>query len=221
MTRVLLTVLLFILLLSTHPNPSGSTDPALRLLASVKPIQGMINRGDFDATGSPILELTNICTCFSVNQDERLFATKEHCTESDGVEITFQNAPLDVVMREKDADLAIIRGRVGAPPLKLERGAPTFLQHVIIAGYPLGNDEPYVMGGAIANPSVKVWGWPGNWTAYAIPDAAGMSGAPIVNDDLEVVSIHTMGFSRTSFNSVGYGSRWEELKLKIGVYFKN
>lgn len=108
---------------------------------------------------------------------------------------TFETA--QVIMADKDVDLAVIKIKRDLPTVKFARSLIYPAEEFLAIGYPLGGDlsgESFVIRGSFSRFTKDKT----NWVQYLLTDMTmvpGISGGPMVNICGEVVGINTAGLS--------------------------
>lgn len=125
---------------------------------------------------------------------------------------TFETA--EIVMADKDADLAVVKIKRDLPPLRLADAAGVSpAEEVLAIGYPLGgglSGESFVIRGAFS----KFTRDKENGVKYLLTDMtliSGISGGPMVNICGEVVGVNTSGLSQ---GGMGIAISAESIKEK-------
>lgn len=151
----------------------------------------------------------NICTTWSINQRERLYATANHCisarVDDEGQtippgEFTIDGYKAKVVDTNIPFDLAILRTERGLPAL-LKGDIPKPGDKVQVIGFAHGWSTPIVSGGTIA----ILWFtlphhdyWAANMV-FVMTIVPGHSGSPIFDEAGKVISL------AQGMTIVGYG----------------
>jgi len=143
----------------------------------------------------------NFCTAFSINEKQHLYATAAHCVLEDE---SGEKSPVphilgqrvDVVMADKEADIAVVRAAFGAPALKISDKAPKMHDPIEIHGFPYGMPNMIVFSGEVSFPDITIVGDDRNerWMLFDCTAAPGNSGSPVLNKDHKVISILQVGW---------------------------
>jgi serine protease Do len=171
--------------------------------------------GLFALAAAPVPSITplqtstdkNFCTTWSINNKQHYYVTAAHCVVSDDEDRELPVPHLyhqasKVVFADPQADIAVLRGPVGSPPLKIASQDSPIGEKVTVVGYPWGWTEQMTFKGELRSNLIK----DKEGYSYAIFDltaAPGNSGSPIFNSKGEVISILQVGWSRSGNLSGG------------------
>ena len=130
------------------------------------------------------------CTAFSINGREGYYLTAYHCVEYAVSDLRLaKDDPVGVVKVDKDADLALLTSPIKRLGLKWRPTLAPRGTRVWAAGYAFGQADFYTTSAVVAH----TWDSPFLVTppGYVFYGnfIGGMSGGPIVDEDLKVVSI--------------------------------
>jgi S1-C subfamily serine protease len=157
--------------------------------ASIQPLQTADPKGGLPHT---------ICTVFSINEQDHLWATAAHCVTEDDDEgkiamsqTLLGGFPTQVVYFDAKLDIAVIHAAISAPAIP--RGTPPSRgDSVRVYGYMWGVYDAFSFSGTIATLNAR------HYMIFDMRVGGGHSGSPILNDAGAVVSImqvSEMGFS--------------------------
>ncbi len=143
----------------------------------------------------------NFCSSFSINEKQHYFATAAHCVIEAGTEDGPPKAhilgrPVEVIMIDKEADVAVVRAAFGAPAVAL---ADTWAQAhdpIEIHGYPYGMPSMIEFRGELAYADLMVVEHDEiiHWMIFDCTAAPGNSGSPVFNKEHKVISILQVGW---------------------------
>ncbi len=154
-------------------------------------------RPAFSASIQPLQDETGrtICTTWSINQQDGLWATAAHCVLSadEGPAVKqvveprlLHGKPVVVVFYNAAQDLAVVRSPDSAPTMRMG-DAPKIGDKISVFGFFWGGPTPTLFQGTVANLSLR------NYMIYDMRGGPGHSGSPVTNALGEVVSVLQIG----------------------------
>ncbi len=150
-------------------------------------------RPAFSPSIQPLQDETGrtICTVWSINQSDGLWATAAHCVLSDTTPPALEprmlhGKPVTVVFKNPENDLAVVKSPDRAPALKMGE-APRLGDKIAVFGFFWGGPSPTLFQGTIANLSLR------GYMIYDMRGGPGHSGSPVTNVVGDVISVLQIG----------------------------
>jgi S1-C subfamily serine protease len=165
-----------------------------------------------------VVQLSNNCSGFVINEQEDYVLTAKHCGEDDLTKlVAVDRIPSKVVATDIQKDLLVLHvPGIDKPALKFATVAPVYGQEVASFGYGGGYERPMLRITTISQPAALVPdAGPGEWVQTGAGFIGGQSGGPVVNEAGEVVAIVQM-----STPTMGIGRSAEEIKKQVGKYLQ-
>lgn len=210
MARILACLVLFSFLLS---NPA-STAPSAPSLDSIRPLQTTVSNDEIGKS-----ETVNICTAWAARDVESVpvWVTAGHCVIGRVDNLSVDGKPVRVkrlVFNEETAqDIATLTGGPRAQPFQLALGdALQLFKPLWSSGFPHGATDRHTVVGSYAGREEGL-------VLYQIPVRGGLSGAPVVslNDQVVVGMItQTECFPTSSWCPVARGMALAEIRAALG-----
>lgn len=148
---------------------------------------------------------TGGCTAWGLDRAAYLLVTASHCVEDYDTQepydsLSVEGKDVKVIAVNHDLDIALIRVKgLYIIPLKVAETAPLVGSEVCLIGHGFGDETPYLSVGHIASMDPYQFEKTSGYVIFASV-IGGMSGGPILNSKLEVVSIVQMGGHGHAFN---------------------
>ncbi len=165
-----------------------------------------------------VVQLSNNCSGFVINEPEDYVLTAKHCGEDDLTKlVAVDKIPAKVVATDIQKDLLVLHvPGIDKPALHFATVPTVYGQVVASFGYGGGYERPMLRLSAVSQPAALVPdAGPGEWVQFGSGFIGGQSGGPIVNEQGEVVAIVQM-----STPSMGIGRSAEEIKRQVGKYLQ-
>lgn len=165
-----------------------------------------------------VVQLSNNCSGFVVNEPEDYVMTARHCGPDDPKDLlVVDNIPGTIVYTDVHKDLVVVHvPGIDKPALKFSRLPPQYGQELASFGYGGGYETPMLRRAYIAQPKALIPdAGPGEWVMVDSGFIGGQSGAPAVNTEGEVVMIVQM-----STTQMGVGRSAEVIKDRAGKYLQ-
>lgn len=150
--------------------PAPSLDPG-RVMQSVQPIT---------FNGTPV------CTAWSLNSTEGLWATAAHCIDKERIR-DLNGEPMKIVLVDTEWDVAVVQSTRGVEALRLSPTPPDVGEDVFHIHYARTSRLPAMARGYVAAVVFEIPGRP-HVLAFDVESGGGASGAPISTQN-GVVSI--------------------------------
>lgn len=209
MKRALCTIILFVAFAATISAGNAWTVAERAVRAASAPVQYM------DGTN-----LRTVCTSWSINEQNRLFATAAHCYDEKAQPfIDGQLAWLTFLNEHKDVAVFQVLG-TNRKALKPRTSEVERAMAIAAYGFAFGFPAQF-REGVIAHPSLEanfhnLPKYNGRtWVAASFAYIGGMSGGPVVDEDGRVVSMVQLGGDGT-----GFGIPVAELRSLIGQFWR-
>jgi S1-C subfamily serine protease len=188
--------------------------PAPMLTATVDPWHLIVAR----LLEKSVVQLSDNCSGFVVNEAEDFVLTAKHCGEDDPSKpVVVDKIPGKVVATDVQKDLLIVHvPGIDKPALKFATTATVYGQAVASFGYGGGYERPMLRITTVSQPDALVPdAGPGEWVQFGAGFIGGQSGGPIVNEAGEVIAIVQM-----STPTMGIGRSAEEIRKQVGKYLQ-
>jgi S1-C subfamily serine protease len=165
-----------------------------------------------------VVQLSNNCSGFVVNEQEDYVLTAKHCGEDDLTKlVAVDKIPAKVVATDIQKDLLVLHvPGIDRPALKFATADPVYGQVVASFGYGGGYERPMLRISTVSQPAALVPdAGPGEWVQLGGGFIGGQSGGPVVNEAGEVIAIVQM-----STPTMGIGRSAEEIRKQVGKYLQ-
>ena len=154
------------------------------------------------------------CTAWSLNAEEGYWVTAAHCVAG-GPPAQVKGQLLRVVHLNTLEDVAVLQGKQGVPALRLAHLPAKPGDAVVLYGYGIWQPPvPHFVFGRVSQPTMG-----SSHQILQTPSGPGMSGSPIVLEDIGVVVSMVLG--RVDPFGVSWGSSYDSLWRNLEQYLSH
>lgn len=226
MTRIISAMIIAVTLLIYPGNVTAERDrPSI-----LESVAGLSWTSTDDSTGESVV--SNHCSTTAINKKKGYGLTAAHCVTYPGAnpyddwhtwvepnDFQINGTPATVITVDIGKDLAILRAKwyEGVKQIKVSRTVPTYLDKVMVAGYPFGWSDVAITTGYVSAPSVDLRRY-SPFMILHVPIAPGSSGSSILNEDGEIISVVQVGWVGSGFSTMAGGSTYTNLIKFVKPY---